>query len=119
MNWYVAHAIMYVRFKDNVQDTYPIWENMILINAQTDEEAMEKASKRAKQDEGDSDGSFIWDGRPARWCFAGIRKLMSVEDFEERPTCGTEVSYTELGIDNEDNFRKFVNGEAVFVEYIN
>ncbi|MDM8520926.1 DUF4288 domain-containing protein [Anaerolineales bacterium HSG6] len=119
MNWYIAHVIMYVKFKDGVQDSYPIWENMILIGAETDEEAMQKVTERAEQDEGDCDGSFTWNERPATWCFAGVRKLISSEDFDERPTSGTEVSYTELVVNTEEDFKKLVNGDPVLVQYIN
>ncbi len=119
MNWYIAHVIMVVKFKDGVQDSYPIWENLILIGSETDEEAIKIATERAKQDEGDCDGSFTWNKRPATWCFAGIRKLMSSEDFDERPTNGTEVSYIEMVVDKEEDFKKLVNGEPVLVQYIN
>ncbi|MBN2004361.1 MAG: DUF4288 domain-containing protein [Anaerolineae bacterium] len=58
MNWYAAHAVMYVKFKDRQQEKYPLWENILLIAAESDEEALAKAVARAKEDEGDSGGTF-------------------------------------------------------------
>ena len=119
MNWYVAHIIMYVKFKDEIQDSYPIWENMILISADSDEEAMKKATNRAKEDEGDCKGSFKWNEREASWCFGGIRKLISCEDFNEKPTSGTELSYNEMIIEKKEDFEKLLNGDEVLIKYIN
>lgn len=115
MNWYAAHAIMYVRFKDGVQDKYPFWENIFLIKADSDEEAFSKAEQRAKEDEGDSYGSFTWEERAASWCFAGIRKLVYCTESPEMPNDGTEVTYLEMEVDSESAFSKLINGEPVMV----
>ena len=53
MGWYAASIIMYTEFKDGVQDKYPVWENIILIEGQSETEAKEKAEKRGREDEGD------------------------------------------------------------------
>ena len=116
-NWYAAHLILYVQLKDHPQRKYPIWENIVLIKARTDEEAFVKAEKRGKEEEGDDDGTFRWGGKPARWVFAGVRKLTLCEDPESRPDDGTEVSYTELEVDSEQAVRKLVAGQPVAVKY--
>ena len=108
---------MLVKFKDERQDKYPIWENVILLEAQSDEEARAKIVARAKLDEVDSQGTFTWEGRPAQWCFAGVRKLVACVDADERPHDGTEVTYLEMEVDSHDSFTKFTNGEAVMVQY--
>jgi hypothetical protein len=115
--WYTAHLILYVKRKDRPQRRYPIWENIVLIKARTEEEAFAKAEQRGKEDEGDDDGSFRWGGEPARWVFAGVRKLTLCEDPEKRPGDGTEVSYTELEVDSEQAVWKLVRGQAVAVKY--
>lgn len=117
MSWYTAHAIMYVKFKDNNQDEYPFWENIILIEAASDEEAAAKATARAKEDEGDSEDSFTWEGRPATWSFAGIRKHITCEEPIASPQHGTEVTYLEMEVDTQDSFEKPLNGEPVMVKY--
>lgn len=117
MSWYVAHVIMLVRFKDGNQDKYPVWENMILIEASSGKEAWEKAEERAREDEGDSQGSFRWEDRPAMWVFAGIRKLITCGHRGERPANGTEVSYSEFEVPTEEAFQKLVNGDSVEILY--
>ena len=115
--WYAAHAIMYVKFKDGNQDKYPFWENIILIEAVSSDEAFEKAEARARLDEGDSSNSFTWEGRPATWVFAGLRKLISCVDSEERPSHGTELTYSQMEVQSETDFKKLVSGDPVMVLY--
>lgn len=117
MTWYAAHTIIYTKFKDGNQDRYPVYENIILIEAKTVEEAFEKAAKEGKDQEGDSQGSLTWDDRPATHVFAGIRKLISCVDKENRPNDGTEVTYSQLEVESEEALSKLVNGDPVTVLY--
>ncbi len=116
-NWYAAHLILYVKLKDQPQESYTIWENILLLKAATEEEAFEKAAQRGREEEGDDDGSFLWAGKPACWVFAGVRKLTLCEDPERRPGDGTEVSYLELEVDSEQAVTKLVRGDSVSVKY--
>ncbi len=115
MNWYAAHLILYVRLKKGRQRHYPVWENIVLIRAATDEQAMAKAVRRGHEDEGDCDGSFTWDGRPAEWVFAGVRKVVLCVDPDKRPGDGTEVSYTEMVLPSEKAVHQLAAGEPVNV----
>jgi hypothetical protein len=117
IRWYAAHLILYVQFKNRPQRKFPVWENIVLIKAKTEEEAFAKAERRGKDDEGDDDGTFKWEGKPARWVFAGVRKLTLCEDPEKRPDDGTEVSYTEMEVDSEQAVAKLVGGQSVSVTY--
>ncbi|WP_019502219.1 DUF4288 domain-containing protein [Pseudanabaena sp. PCC 6802] len=120
MTWYAAHAIMYVKFKDGNQDKYPIWENAILIEASSSDEAWEKAKIRAKEDEDDGEnprGESLWEGRPFIFVFAGIRKIVSCVDEENRPTDGTEIAYSQMELPDLDSLSKFLKEEEVFLRY--
>ena len=118
MAWYIAHVIMSVRFKDGYQDKYPVWENFILVEAASKKEALGKAEQRGREDEGDSQGSFTWDGRPATWTFAGIRKLIICEGRGVQPTSGIEVSYSEYELPTEEALQRLVNGDSVHLIYV-
>jgi hypothetical protein len=118
MPWFAAHVIMSVRFKDGKQDTYPVWENVVLVEAATDKEAWHKAERRARDDEGDSEGSFTWAGRPATWVFAGIRKLIMTDYLGAPPASGSEVTYSEFELATAEDLRKLVDGESVDVIYV-
>ena len=100
MSWYSAHIIMFVKFKNSAQDHYPVWENIVLIEARNEEEALEKAERRGRLDEGDDGGSLRWGKKPATWVFAGVRMLTACDDPDERPGDGTELSYSELELDS-------------------
>ena len=78
MSWYAAHLILHVQLKKQHQDHFPVWENIVLIKADSEEEAFAKAEQRGHEDEGNSNGTFRWNGQPAAWAFAGIRKLVCV-----------------------------------------
>lgn len=119
MPWYAASAIMFVKYKDANQDTYPVWENVHLIEATTPEEAEEKAIRRAKENEGDASGSFFWNERPATWVFAGLRKLLTVSlpDSGKNELDGAEVTFSEFVVTTEADLNALVNGEDVQVRY--
>jgi hypothetical protein len=113
MNWYAAHIVMFVEFKDAPQRHFPVWENIVLIPAESEDAAFEKAEKHGRMAEGDDDGKFRWGEHPAKWVFAGVRKLTESEAPGERPGDGTELSYTEFELESRDAVKKLVDGKPV------
>jgi hypothetical protein len=118
MNWYAAHIIMYVRYKEHRQNSYPLWENVVLVRAGSADEAFAKAEKYGQAKEGEEDGSFSWSGKPARWVYGGVRKLTLCEDAEQRPGDGTEVTYTQMKVRSVRDLKKLLRGSPVEVCYI-
>ena len=120
MAWFAAHAIMYFKLKSGVQDRFTIWENVYLIEAENSDEAGHKAEARAKQEEGDSDGSLTVDDQPATLVFAGIRKIITVSHWEEDGQLrhGDEITYSEFQASDEKSIRELIDGEEVSVDYI-
>jgi hypothetical protein len=116
MSWFAAHIIMGVKLKEGPQARIPVWENIVLIKAPSEEVALAKAQQRGRAEEGDDDGTFHWGGRPARWVFAGIRKLTLCQDDHRRPDDGTEVSFVEMEVASEDGLAKLVAGEPESVK---
>ncbi len=88
-----------------------------MIQAESDDEAFQKAEARARQDEGDSQGTFTHAGRPATWVFASIRRLVSCADSLDQPMDGMEITYLEMEVESEDFFMKLLDGEPVRVRY--
>jgi hypothetical protein len=115
-HWYAAHLLMYVKRKSKTQGKIPVWENIVLIKADSEEAAFDKAQERGRQDEGDDDGTFMWAGQPAEWVFASVRKLTLCEDPEKRPTDGCEISYTEMEVPSEQALRSLVEGKPTTVQ---
>jgi hypothetical protein len=106
---------MYVKRAHNPSGRIPVWENIILIKADSEEMAFAKAQERGKQDEGDEDGTFRWDGEPATWVFAGVRKVTLCEDSEKQPGDGCEISYTEMEINSEQGLLNLLNNKCAEV----
>jgi hypothetical protein len=117
--WYAAHAVMVARFKSARQRTFPVWENIYLIWAATDEEAERKARKVALQAEGDSRGSFRWEGKPAAWKLEGIRRLTKcptrTHPNNMRSFDGLEVAFNEYVFVDSKSLNAFVEGEQIRV----
>jgi uncharacterized protein DUF4288 len=114
--WYTAHLLMYVKRKNRSVGKIPVWENLVLIKADSEAEAFVKAERRGKQDEGDDDGTFRWAGQPAAWVFAGVRKLTLCEDAEKRPGDGDEISYLEMEVESERSIRDLLAGKPTAVK---
>ncbi len=116
-NWYAAHLILCVKVKDGPQKKFPVWENIVLIKANSEDEAFEKAEQRGREEEGDDDGTFRWGGKRASRQFAGVRKLTLCQDSDQRPADGTEVTYSEMEVESEQAVRKLAEGKQVAVKF--
>jgi hypothetical protein len=113
MRWFAAHIVMMVEIKGRKQESFPVWENIVLIRAASEEEAYQQAEDLGRKDEGDEDGAFRWGQVPATWVFAGVRKLTECSLFGDRPEAGDEISYTELQFTSKSSVKRFVEGKAV------
>jgi hypothetical protein len=116
MTWYAAHVIMYVVFREGHQDSYPIWENVFIVESADEETARTMAEKLGREGEGDSNGSMKWEGRPASWVFAGVRKLVKCDSGPEPPRHGTEVTFSEFSVDSLDTVRELAAGRRVRID---
>lgn len=117
--WYCAHAIFY--YESRGQESFLVHENVYLISADNDENALENAEALASGYE-DLTGRLVGeDGRPSLYRFAGIRKLISVatdqDPAEGRLHSGVEVSYSVMAVDTLDQVKRLARGDAVAVLY--
>ncbi len=117
-NWFAAHVILWVKYTEHEQKTFPLWENVILIKAQSAEEALAKAEMRGQRMAGKDKPTFTWGGKPATWVFGGVRKVTACDDAEQRPDDGTEITYTQMRVRSAAALKKLLAGEPVGVQYI-
>src|SRR5262245_33894691 len=117
MKWYAAHIVLYVQLKNDRQRDFPVWENIVLVRARSDEDAWRQAEDRGREVAGDDDGSFRWAGQPATWVFAGVRKLTLCDDPTNRPGAGSEITYSEMRFKSPDGVADFVAGRPVNVRF--
>ena len=113
MSWYAAHVVMVVQRKSNRSKRFPVWENIVLIQADSEDEAFTKAAQHGRSEAGDDGGTFTWEGQPARWIFAGVRKITACADVAKRPSDGTEITYNEFEFDSPELLEKYLAGGAI------
>lgn len=121
--WFCAHVIIWMKYKDGIQDEYPLWENVYLIKANTEDEAWEKAEKKGREECEDDDGLEV-DGRPARWTYGGVRKLISVIDsgcfecqIDESMEDIIELTWSEFSVPDKASLDKLIDGKPVIINY--
>ncbi|HTU17572.1 MAG TPA: DUF4288 domain-containing protein [Gemmataceae bacterium] len=117
-SWFAAHVIMWVKYTEHRQKTFPLWENVILIRARSEEEAFTKAEKHGQRMAGNGQPTITWGGKPAMWVFGGVRKVTACDDPEKRPDDGTEITYIQLRVRSSKALKKLLEGQPVGVEYI-
>lgn len=117
--WYAAHVILHAQVTGETGKSIPVWENVILVEAESEEEAFAKAERYGERQAGQSDApTFTWAGQPARWIFGGVRKLTLCDNAEQRPGDGTEITYLQMRVASDEALRKLLDGEDVGVTYI-
>lgn len=122
MTWFAANIVIGMKRRDAI-GPISIYENVVLIEAKTAGEARRIASQLGEAEEKLDDGLTI-DDSPAVRVFAGIRKIITVSNpdpldlDQDRPTTGTEITYSEFEVPDEDALRRFALGETIDVRYL-
>lgn len=110
--WFAAHVVMWLRFKDGPQPYFAAEENILLIEAASDEEAAGRAEAIAiERYVGYDSGSLMCDNRPAERVFGGIRRLIPCDITAEMPTDGTEITYQFLLVESRQEFEALLRGD--------
>ncbi len=122
MSWYTANILIALKAEGRKQTKYPVYENVVLIEAASVEDAYRKAEKIGREEEAIDDALTLYSA-PAKRIFAGIRKVITVQNpfpnhpTDDRPCDGTEITYSLLELDSEEAIAKLAKGEATPVVY--
>jgi hypothetical protein len=121
MAWFSATLISAARLRAGEQDSYPVWEDVCLIEASTEDEAFRKAEELGRSRETD-DPTFTLNGQPATMAFLGVRKIARVInplDIPEdaAPLGGSEIAFSKYSVSTTSDLEKLVRGESVPVIY--
>lgn len=123
MTWYVASVIMSIKRVHGAQNGIPVYENFVLIEGNSPDEALQKAILLGKQEEQCNDDMTL-DNEPAKMVFEGIRKIVNISNPEhlsldqECPVNGTELTYSEYLLDDEIQLKCLVTGKEVSIRYL-
>jgi hypothetical protein len=126
MQWFSAHAVMYLKWLEGPQDKFVVLENVYLIRASDRAAAFDLALERARLEEvalgtsvvrNDARAGAVPNGRQARWCCAGIRKVIDVFHVSPENTLahGDELTYTQLAFSREAEILAFAGGADMSV----
>jgi hypothetical protein len=117
MTWYAAHVVMVVKYKRGPQRKFPVWENVLLLRADTEEQAFAKAEALGQAAAGDDDGTFRWRGKAARWELAGVRKIVACCVNGSSTGDGDEITYNELEFSALKDVTEFAAGLPATARY--
>ena len=118
MKNYYSHAIFYVSARNQKTDI-PVWEDIMLIRARSAPEARRKALAAAKKHAEVNRDMFL-DGQKARLIFAGIRKIISYEEFLGswyKEKSGDEITSSRYSAKSMKDVKALARGKAVEVVY--
>jgi Domain of unknown function (DUF4288) len=123
MTWYAAHIVIGIMPIQKPAETILVHENVVLVEAPSETAALGKAQIIGQTEATLQDGLTLA-GVPAKRVFAGIRKLITVSNPEtsdldqDRPSDGTEITYSVYKVSNEEELKKLAAGSEVSVTYV-
>jgi hypothetical protein len=111
--------VTYFKMKNIPQDSYTVWENVILIEAVDEAQAMTKAKEFGIHEAklGAQDKTLTVDDQPAENIFAGVRKLGTVfhRGHDGNLESGDEVTFNSFAVADIETIKKLVEGEEVTI----
>lgn len=121
MTWYAAHIVIGM-LTEEPKRKISAYENVILLQAASFIDAENMARLIGIEDASIDDGLTV-DGAPARRVFAGVRKVVTISNYEgdqdrDPPGHRTEISYSEFKLKSMDHLNKFGSGDEVELIYI-
>ena len=123
MAWYAAHIVMGVKVVDPTDVPISVYENVVIIEAETHQIALTIAKTMGESEANSSDG-FELDGKPATKIFAGVRKIATVnnpelsDSGEAQPAVKEKLAYSDLEIKDIDELLRLAQSEAIHVVFV-
>lgn len=120
MTWFAAHIIVGL-IPDGEPSSITVWENVVLLEADS-VAAAEAEAAQIGNDEETLDDELTVDGKPARRLFAGVRKVVRISNEqppqdEVPPNHRSEITYSEFQVASIDDLKRLGSGQTVSVLY--
>ena len=94
---------------------------VLSVEADSVDEAWEKAEALGKEEASYDDLSLRFNGFPARQEFAGVRKVIECQgpigQLDDVPSHGAEVTYNKFNVSSQADLERLIRGDPVTVEY--
>jgi hypothetical protein len=127
MTWYVATNAMLTQLEDpsQSQERFPIQLQVYLVEAKTEQEALEIAQLLGREDEVAGSTGIELDGVRARLVFLGVKSLTLIYPPPESrlplekaiPENGAEVFHLTVTVNSFEKAKEFLNTDGLFVEF--
>jgi len=119
--YFLGHILMMIKYKKGIQKEFSIFENSVIVKAESEKKALKLFKKKGESQEGDSDGTLIFEGRLSEEKFIGIRQIFEIdeEEFMENINYGIEIGYSKLKIEGKENLKKLLKNDDVILNYSN
>ena len=114
--WFAAHVVMLYRYRDKRQRTFTAHDNVYLVRAADAAKAWAKAEAIGQAETAHDDQTTTLNGLPARYEFAGVRKVVECESPGKQPSDGTELTYNTLYFASRVELTNFLHGEPATVD---
>jgi hypothetical protein len=123
MTWFTVSVLVALKLDESSGGPIAVYENMYLVEASDSAEARAKA-QRLGTAEATVKNSLTIDGKPAHSEFVGVRKIIEVRNphpldpSSDRPTDGTEVTYSLYEVSGEHALTQLADGQEVDLRYV-
>ncbi len=112
--WFAAHVVMSLRYCEGKQETFPVYENVFLVEARSSAEAHAIAARIGREEGSYDKPSGVYNDVPVRLAFEGVRKVVECLPADKLET-GTELTYTQFVLDSEEALTKLLDGDDATV----
>ena len=111
--WYAAHVLLATELLEGELGYYPVWENIYLVHTASRDEAWEHAEQLGQEEARVGSEGLTFDDRPARWLFAGVRKVVGL--LERTPGDGDEVTWLQYSVKDKADLDRLMEDKPVRV----
>ena len=116
MTWFGVSIVSVIEFREGVQSEFPVFEDIYLFEAKSDEELQDKVKSQMQII--DAAGECSYCDRPAVLRCVGVRKIRSVyreasPDQEGPPGDRSEISHSFFISSSKEDVDLFTAGKAV------
>lgn len=124
MKWFSVSFISAIVCNKNNQEDFPVYEEIILIGANSEIDLQEKIKAHGELIDKAGQNGITYNSEIARKIFLGVRKIRAIYNFggdslnNSPPDNGCELTHSFYIASSMEEAQKLANGESVTVRYV-